>query len=196
MWTTLREQLAGGRVLKVGLLQGTAPVPYSEVLRRWQSDADFRLFFIGLLSDAPFTAFCWETPPITEASAHRPFEFVLLDSPHLAGQADPQAFAEHFGLAGALPEAVAFPNLGRDAMLVVPRPTGPHTAYGHLAVFVRSAPESQQHALWALVGKTMAERLGSSPVWLSTAGAGVPWVHVRLDSKPKYYGFRPYRDAE
>jgi hypothetical protein len=60
---------------------------------------------------------------------------------------------------------------------------------------VRGAPESQKHALWALVGKMMEQRMGSSPVWLSTAGAGVPWLHVRLDERPKYYGFGPYRDV-
>jgi hypothetical protein len=33
------------------------------------------------------------------------------------------------------------------------------------------------------------------PVWLSTAGAGVSWLHVRLDDRPKYYGYRPYQEA-
>jgi hypothetical protein len=28
--------------------------------------------------------------------------------------------------------------------------------------------------------------------WISTSGLGVPWVHVRLDSYPKYYQYRPY----
>ncbi|MFO1021395.1 MAG: hypothetical protein U0903_11970 [Planctomycetales bacterium] len=31
------------------------------------------------------------------------------------------------------------------------------------------------------------------PVWLSTAGAGVPWLHVHLDDQPKYYSHAPYR---
>ncbi len=39
----------------------------------------------------------------------------------------------------------------------------------------------------------MLARLNSKPVWLSTAGAGVSWLHVRLDDKPKYYGHAPYR---
>jgi hypothetical protein len=30
--------------------------------------------------------------------------------------------------------------------------------------------------------------------WLSTAGMGVPWLHVRLDDRPKDYGHRPYRN--
>jgi hypothetical protein len=59
--------------------------------------------------------------------------------------------------------------------------------------FVRNAPEAQKHALWSIVGKVMEEELGPAPIWLSTAGAGVSWLHVRIDRKPKYYGHAPYR---
>jgi hypothetical protein len=88
---------------------------------------------------------------------------------------------------------VEFPNLGRDAIMVVPCPIGAASKYGHLAAFIRQAPESQKHALWEVVGEAMERRLGKSPVWLSTAGAGVSWLHVRLDDRPKYYGYGPYR---
>ena len=49
--------------------------------------------------------------------------------------------------------------------------------------------------LWQLVGAAMQRRLNTKPVWLSTAGAGVSWLHVRLDDWPKYYGYTPYRKA-
>ncbi len=39
----------------------------------------------------------------------------------------------------------------------------------------------------------MTQRIGAMPVWLSTAGAGVSWLHVRLDTRPKYYHHGPYR---
>ena len=193
MWTARSEQQADGRVLKVGIDLGSSSVSYSEVLRLWQFDSDFRAFFIALLVDAPFAAFRWETPAITAETARRPFEFVLLDSPGLARRPDPDSFAEHFPLAKTV-DVVTFSNLGRDAILVVPCPIAVPSAYGHLAAFVRGAPKLQQHALWALVGNMMEQRVGSAPVWLSTAGAGVSWLHVRLDDKPKYYGYAPYRD--
>jgi hypothetical protein len=194
MWTARSEQLARGRLLKVAIEQDAAPVSYAEVLRRWQDDADFRTWFNGLLADAPFAAFRWETPPLTTATVNRPFEFVLLDSPGLERPPDADAFAEHFG--GAAPAGVvAFANLGKDAILVVPYPGDAPTAYGHLAAFVRQAPEPQRHALWQAVGAAVRRRLGARPVWLSTAGAGVAWLHVRLDDRPKYYGHAPYREA-
>jgi hypothetical protein len=193
MWTQRSEQLAGGRLLRVALDREAAPVSDAEVLRRWQHDADFRSWFLALLAGAPFAAFRWETPPITTETASWPFEFVLLDSPGLATTPDPDAFAEHFSRSAAA-EVVEFPNLGRDAILVAPCPNGSLSAYGHIGAFVRQAPEAQQHALWALVGAAMQRRLGSRPVWLSTAGAAVPWLHVRLDDRPKYYGYKPYRE--
>jgi hypothetical protein len=186
--------MGDGRLLKVTIDLDSSPLPYVEVLRRWQDDADFRSLFIALLADSPFTAFRWETPPITTATANRPFEFVLLDSPGLARKPDASAFAEHFNPAVA-GGAVEFANLGKDGIMVAPCPHGPLTAYGHLGAFVRQAPEEQKHALWSLVGSAMQRRLGSKPVWLSTAGAGVSWLHVRLDDRPKYYGYGPYREA-
>jgi hypothetical protein len=193
MWTSRSEHLASGRVIRVAVELDSSPVSYGEVLRRWQTDADFRSWFNGLLAGAPFAAFRWEAPPITTATANQPFEFALLDSPGLARTPDADAFAEHFR--GAAPGGVVeFPNLGKDAIMVVPCPSGPHSAYGHLGAFVREAPQPQRDALWELVGAAMQRRLGAKPVWLSTAGAGVCWLHVRLDDRPKYYGFAPYQE--
>ena len=138
----------------------------------------------------PFDAFRWETPSVTSATLSQPFEFVVLDSPRLERAVEPEAFAEHFQSATTV---VSFANLSSDAVLVVPTPVAESTAYGHLASFVRGAPGSQQQELWKSVGEAMIQRVGAKPVWLSTAGAGVSWLHVRLDDRPKYYGYAPYR---
>ena len=77
--------------------------------------------------------------------------------------------------------------------MVVPCEIASPSAYPHLAAFVRGAPAQQRHALWQRVARTMLGRLSDQPVWLSTAGAGVSWLHVRLDDRPKYYSFSEYR---
>jgi hypothetical protein len=194
-WSTRSEEIASGHGLRFAIDHEGSPVSYSQVLRLWRDDAEFRSQFIALLAGAPFDAFRWETPPVTAATSGRPFEFVLLDSPQLATVPSQDAFAAHFDSHAMTRGVVAFANLGGDATLVVPCPNGPSSAYGHLAAFVREAPDVQQHALWQLVGEEMERRLGTAPVWLSTAGAGVPWLHVRLDDRPKYYGYRLYREA-
>lgn len=195
MWDCTRQLLQGGRAQRFALRQRGLPVPYRDVLRYWREDEGFCSFFVSLLADAPFPAFRWETPPVTTSTVGREFEFVLLDAPGLDRAADSHAFAEQFRLAGKDCRAVAFPNLGNDAVLVVPCPLGPTPAYVHLAAFVRQASGAQVHDFWRVVGEAMETRLGAQPTWLSTAGMGVPWLHVRLDSRPKYYGFTPYRAA-
>jgi hypothetical protein len=195
MWSTHSEPLNKGRSLKVMLQRGSASVSFEEVLKRWQHDDAFRSFFIAALADAPFSAFRWETPPISSTLVTRAFEFVLQDSPGLAANPDRDAFTEHFADAEANQDVLSFPNLGNDATLIVPCPLAADSAYGHLAAFVREAPETQKHSLWAMVGKVAKAKLGKDPIWLSTAGAGVSWLHVRLDKRPKYYGYAPYRDV-
>jgi hypothetical protein len=196
MWDCTSEILQGGRGQRFVPRRAGAPVPYGDVLRYWQDDQAFRTYFISLLAGASFASFRWETPPVTTATVSREFEFVLLDAPGLDRAPDVQAFAEQFRAAGKDRGAIAFPNLGNDAVLDVPCPLGRTPAYVHLAAFVRQAPEAQVHDLWRVVGEAMTARLGSNPTWLSTAGMGVPWLHVRLDARPKYYGFAPYRDGE
>jgi len=191
VWTANVTEAGRKGVQRFALLRGGTTVSWTDVLDAWRSDCDFRTWFNALLARAPFEAFRWETPPVTSASASQPFEFVLLDSPGLARAADAGAFAEHFRSKSA-PDIVSFPNLGGDAIMIVPRPIAAPSAYGHVAAFVRHAPESQQQSLWRAVGEAMTRRISTKPVWLSTAGGGVSWLHVRLDDRPKYYGFAPY----
>jgi hypothetical protein len=194
MWSFQGEGLPGKRGMRFAVDFDAHPASFADILRAWQQDAEFRSLFNAQLADVPYSAFRWETPPVTDATITRPFEFVLLDSPGLARHPDTEAFAEHFGAASE-EGIVVFPNLGGDAVMVVPCQLTSPAAYGHLAAFVREAPEAQWHALWRAVGQAMARRVGPRPVWLSTAGGGVSWLHVRLDDRPKYYSYGPYRQG-
>jgi hypothetical protein len=189
-------ELDNSHVLRYGLFDDGAPLTWSDVLDRWKNDRSFRRFFISLLVDAPYTAYFWETPPVTISTITRAFEFVLVESRQLAGvHSDQQAFANHFAAARAGESVIVFSNLGGDATLVVPCPFGPQTAYSQIAEFARHAPADQQQQLWAIVGATLERQIGARPIWLSTSGLGVYWLHIRLDSTPKYYTHHPYRDA-
>ena len=192
MWTIESAALDGGRGHRFTVMLGERQATFAEVLRGWQDDAALRSLHNDTLANAPWSSFRWETPPVTSATAGRAFEFVVLDSPGLAGSPDRDAFAEHFKVA-ADDGIVTFPNLGGDAIMVVPRQIAAPSAYAHLAAFVRGAPAPQQHALWQRVARALMQRLSAKPVWLSTAGAGVSWLHVRLDDRPKYYSFSEYR---
>ncbi len=193
MYNSQVEQLHEGRVLRFRLLFDDRPLTWSDVVARWQNDQSFLCFFVSILVDAPFAAYFWETPAITSATINRAFEFVLVDSEQLAGvTADRRAFANHFTSAQPDAPVIEFSNLNGDATLVVPCPRGPLSAYSQLSTFARQAPDDQQHQLWNLVGAVLERRLGTQPVWLSTSGLGVYWLHIRLDSVPKYYTYAPY----
>jgi hypothetical protein len=192
MWQVVSESGSNGGLVSLRLASGGAPLRFSDVLGLMRDSDPFRQFFSAELARIPFRAFRWETPPVTAASVDRAFEFVLIDSPDLPDSADALAFSRYFD-GSPSDDVVVFPNLAHDATLVVPRPIASPAAYPHLAAFLRAAPQSQQHALWAAVGVAMAQQLGSNPIWLNTAGGGVSWLHVRLDTRPKYYRYAPYR---
>lgn len=194
MWKSQRQLIDGGRIHQISIFRDDKQVTYLDAIELWQQDISFRAFFISLLADTPMPAYFWETPPVTTATVEQAFEFVLIDSPKLANiEPDPSDFQQHFE--STTKEVVTFLNLGKDALLVVPCPITDIPESTHLANFVREAPKSQQHFLWKTVGKYLQKRVSRQPIWVSTSGLGVHWLHVRLDSRPKYYCYEPYKQG-
>lgn len=195
MWTVITETRQNGRLIHLTIEQEQTTLTYAQVLARWQSSQPFRAFWVQAVKrHVPFVAYKWETPPITMKNVQRPFECVFLDTPYLDRTPDPHAFADQFP--HAVPDTILqFQNLGGDATMLVPYPSDLTANYCHLASFIRYAPLVFQDELWQKVGTAVQQQLTPSPLWLSTAGGGVPWLHVRLDQRPKYYGYQPYRSS-
>mmetsp|Transcript_7422 Transcript_7422/g.17898 ORF Transcript_7422/g.17898 Transcript_7422/m.17898 type:complete len:133 (-) Transcript_7422:123-521(-) len=127
---------------------------------------------------------------------------MCLDAPGLAGtKADAGDFD---GAEGGGKGVQVFPNLGHDALLVVPPEvrSAPDSA-AHLAAFVRGAPEADQQALFKALGEAIHTEAGptaslqkgsnETALWVNTEGSGVPFLHVRLDTRPKYYHHAAYK---
>lgn len=154
-----------------------------------------RLFTSTILaetSDRGWEAVFWECKPAKrDLFDSQVFEFVLLNAPSLAAvSADSGAFREHF----LAQHVTVFPNLGKDATLVVPCPGSKTVSFTHLLAFLSSAPEIQLQAFWQAVGSTFTKRMSGKMQWLSTSGLGVYWLHVRIEDRPKYYNFQEYKD--
>jgi hypothetical protein len=174
---------------------------YSDALQLLESDASFRVALTSVLREQQtvMPAYFWECSPFTANTIDIiPFEFVTLPATVLlTRRPDKKSFEEKFRQ-GSESDAVAFPSLGGDAMLIAPVPHEgiADEAYMHLATFVQRAEEHQVDALWQTVAHTIRKQLDTSSssrkIWLSTSGAGVQWLHVRLDSRPKYYNWREY----
>lgn len=190
MWNIENKLPSSNDIIQASIHTANSKLSFGEVLDLWQSDINFQKLFEDYLANTPFSAFRWETPAISTANIKQDFEFVLLNSPKLERTADKKAFSEHFN--NTTDNVVVFDNLSGDSTLIVPTPVKADDSYAHLATFSRNATKPQQHNLWSVVGHTMKQRLNSNPIWLSTAGAGVAWLHIRIDSRPKYYTYSPY----
>lgn len=177
------------RVTKYRIRHDDRFISLAEFLRLLADSHKFREFFSALIAGSPYKAFRWETPAASTATSNAPFEFVLINAPSLERAPDRRPFAEHFS------NSATHDVLGRNAQLIVPCPTGEDQCYTHLASFLRGAPAEQVHRLWQLVAREMLRSLQRDPRWLSTAGGGVAWLHVRIDTTPKYYGYAPYKRA-
>lgn len=113
-----------------------------------------------------------------------------------------------------------FPNLGGDAILVAPVPpmdTKLYVFYSHLAIFIRHAPEKQVSEFWRVAASTYLDTMKkkalkvfmstnntdprnntdqqqtAAKTWFSTNGMGVAWLHLRIDDRPKYYSYAPFK---
>lgn len=194
VWQTTRAAVDGDRGEKIALLADGRPLTFEEVIAGWRDDTGFRDLFIAELAASPYPAFFWELPSLSPTAISHPFECVVIRSAALTDmRADPSDFAEH--LNAAAPIVVSFLNLGGDAVLIVPRQISGLDCYGHFAAFVREAPREQQHALFQILADETDKLLNAGRrFWISTSGLGVPWVHVRLDSFPKYYQYRSYAE--
>ena len=162
-----------------------------------------------IIKSSPYASLLFETPGASWTSSGRDqFEFALVNEPALQrfAEANPDrgAFDEHFTACLRRSEEAqvcSFANLGGDAMLVSPVPLNGvrNSHYSHLAAFLREAPRSQVSEFWRLSAQTYLETLKRkhkrdehSATWFSTNGMGVSWLHLRLDSRPKYYSYGPF----
>lgn len=174
-----------------------------------------------IISSSSYASVLFETPGACwNSSGEDRFEFALVNEPALRRFAennpDRYSFAEHFDAcrkkerrAWFAPRkkseedvVCSFANLGGDALLVAPLPTknADDSHYSHLAIFSREAPRGQVAAFWRLGARRYLERLRRNHerdpnvrTWFSTNGMGVSWLHLRLDGRPKYYSYGPFK---
>ena len=195
MWQAERTQLDRGSTELVEISSDSAPLSYRSALKLLCNKDTFRTFLSSTLLQSPFKAFRWELPALTNENSAQSFQFALHDAPYLCVNSDCETFAEHFK-SDPSASVVVFGNLGGDATLVVPSPDTQQNNFAHFAAFLRNASDQQTQQLWKEVGRTGLARVGKKPLWISTAGDGVAWLHIRLDSRPKYYQHLPFRSCE
>jgi hypothetical protein len=82
---------------------------------------------------------------------------------------------------------VSFPNLSKDTMLVIPMPRV-NKNYSTIKDFTDNSSKLQQKIFWKEVSKIIREETKKhTHIWVSAHGLGVPYFHLRICQKPKYY---------
>lgn len=188
------EKVLAKNTFQFQIKQNDLLLSFEQVIQLWKSSKDFRLFYTQILREVPFAAFFWENKSVTNNSLQEVYEFVILGTTAFNGKKpNPKPFHSYF-LADK--KVISFVNLGKNAQLVVPCPSPNNTdeIYTHLGSFIRNAPYPQIDAFWQQIGLEMEQKINKNPLWLSTSGLGVYWLHARLDQRPKYYAHIPYRN--
>jgi hypothetical protein len=197
MWSVKSAVLGDTGVTHYRVLEGDRDLTMAEVVHLWRESEAFGDFFTRCLADSGYSAFKWELPPVTRQTMGRDFQFVLVERPFLAKRSpDFKPFAGPVKASGESGNVCVFPNLSGDATMIVPKPmllkgTAP---YVDIASFLRGAPEKQRRELWRKIGEAVEACVSDSPLWLNTAGGGVSWLHVRLDTRPKYNAYQPFKE--
>lgn len=166
-------------------------ISHRQFLTLLSENEEFIRWYNRLLADSEFDAFFWENKPMTEQNLDHDYECTLVESGLLSRVSpDTTTFDSYFEDDS---DVVQFPNLGGDARLIVPCPVAEDSVYTQIGNFVRDAPDHQVQNLWKHVGNEMLNQVQKEPRWLSTSRLGVYWLHVRIDSVPKYYQTEEYK---
>ncbi len=190
-WIAHKKIIQEQKNIQFQIFEKNQALTFQQVIDYWIGHSEFRMFYNELLKEAEFESFFWEHPPLVKDSLDQVYEFVLVKSTGLARvNPNPTAFKDYYR---DDKRVATFPNLGRNALMVVPVPEG-DLDYAHLGRFVRNAPQIQLDAFWKEVGLALLGELGQNAKWLSTHGMGVYWLHIRIDQIPKYYHYQKYKN--
>ena len=81
----------------------------------------------------------------------------------------------------------SFMNPSKDTLLIIPMPRNGN-CYATIKDFCDNAPKVQQIEFWKQASKLIRKQLKKeNKLWVSAHGLGVPYFHLRVCNKPKYY---------
>ena len=131
------------------------------------------------------TPFLWRTSVINNMESNFIQEFT--ECKYLDVQQDYTAY-ESYIKKTKNKYVTSFPNLSGDAILVIPIPKN-NKNFSNLKNFSDNASKTQQQKLWNKVASIIKKELKKkNKIWVSTHGLGVPYLHIRISTSPKYYG--------
>ena len=94
---------------------------------------------------------------------------------------------DNFNFTSLQEEENSFYNLSGDSKLIIPIPKkGKY--FTTIKDFIDTASLTQQKQFWKYAAEEIIDTLNhESKIYISTHGLGIPYFHLRLDTRPKYY---------
>lgn len=165
-----------------------------------QQQNDFKESFINILRTfKKFKYYFIEFPSCSFFSHNICFQFVIINADHTSLKthvADFSDFQEYHTKKNEY--IIQFPSLSKDSLLIVPVPLKGINIenYSSISPFMKFANKKQIYEIWTKVSQALIRSLQTDKnksFWLSTSGLAVPWLHIRIDTKPKYYHYQPFK---
>lgn len=153
---------------------------WNDVLKQWSDGKKLQYTNNVKLS------FLYETSPIKNGKEKYKEKFI--ENKHLDRmKEDHSPFSEYINKSKNK-YVISFYNLSRDTLLIIPTPKK-NRNYTTIKHFIDNSSETQQKQFWKYVSKCIKKLIknGNITYWISTHGFGVPYFHLRISSKPKYF---------
>jgi hypothetical protein len=152
---------------------------WRDILKDWENGAVYQ--YPSHLKER----FQWNTS-VLKSEGNVPFKQSFKVDSRLPHDQDTRLYQEYIKESNNK-YVVAFLNLTKDTVLVVPMPVGQRN-FATLKDFIDNAPKIQQRYFWKKVAKIATNLMTEKrKVWISVHGLGVPYTHVRISTSPKYY---------
>lgn len=160
---------------------------WKNVINLWKNHL-FIDFFTEAILSCNMDNFFWECPSISLLNINtQPFTCFIIKCNAVIKTANKKAFEEYFNTSKRI---VHFYNKDKSALLIVPKHLNnyPEKAYINISNFLKYSPKYQLYQLFNEISKDLCIELKNNKcIWLNTHGLGVYWLHIRLDTYPKYY---------
>ena len=130
-------------------------------------------------------SFFWETKPITNLNDD--YKEIFIENSILSKlKQNYSSFEEHIKKSKNK-YVTSFYNLSKTSLLIIPIPKI-NKNFATLKDFTDNASITQKKEFWKYVSKKIKEFSSKNDkIYVSTHGLGVSYLHIRLDTIPKYY---------
>jgi len=170
----------GNKITQMSIDQNKSDTHWTKILKNWE----YGIYFKYPLNIK--NRFMWNTSVIKENGKSK-FKENFKESDKLPKTQNWSVFSSYINKSKNK-YVTSFLNLNKDTLLVIPMPQNGKN-YATLKDFCDNASKTQQIIFWQEVSKLIKKKIieNKKPIWVSTHGLGVPYMHVRISNSPKYY---------